>query len=816
MREITLYLIQVAAASGIFYAYYHFVLRNKKFHRYNRFYLLAASIISLVIPFLNIPLYFTETQQQSSALLQTLTVVSGSEYEQEVIVQAGTQTKQSLFTLKNILYVLYILTAAVALTRVFLSLKKIRKIVKNNPSEKIENIRFVNTDEPGTPFSFFRWLFWNRKIELNSAKGKQVFRHELFHIEQKHSFDIIFLELLTVAFWINPFFHLIKKEVKAIHEFLADQFAIHEENKWEYAELLLQQALDTKLSLVNPFFHNQIKRRIAMITNSKKPGHQYIRKLMALPVAAIAVGLFAFTYKSAKPNTDYYSGKQVTVVIDAGHGGNDFGAKAADGTTEKDLTLAIAKKIKELNTNENIRFVMTRETDIYPPLQNRVDYTKENNADVFLSLHINNSPDKTQKGSEAIVSAKNNLFENQNSSLATSILNSIADVWNVKMEIKKRQRGIWVIDNAPCPSVLIMCGNISNEKDLAFIKKEQNQEKIAQAILDGINMYLMLDTEPAPGKINANFDITDTLPKKKLQETEKQTGMGLSVGIDSNMLVVVNGIPVGTLKEFKRSISTLHDPETIEQLTIWKGAEAISRYGEKAKTGVVDITLKKNETPEGIVEPPFKKDTVKKDEEGNKIFDKIEEPAQFPGGTEAWKDFLIKNLNANVPADSGAAPGTYKVEMQFIVNTDGSISDIKPLTKYGFGMEKEVTDLLNKSPNWIPAKQNGRTIKSYHKIPVTFQISEESDNDIPKITTIELKTFSIYKLLGIAENSQIVSFTFTTDLETGDIVAIPNKGNQINPAIKNHLNTSKAGRLITFDDIIIQQNGEAKKVISKV
>ena len=234
---------------------------------------------------------------------------------------------------------------------------KNQEIIKTNPVEQFDRIQFVNTSEPGTPFSFFCWLFWNKKIELQSEKGEQIFRHELFHIKQKHSWDIMYLELLTVLLWINPFFHLIKKEVKAIHEFLADQFAVKENQQWEYAELLLMQVLNTKQQLVNPFFHNQIKRRIAMITTSKKPSHQYLRKMMVLPVAAIVIGLFAFSYQSKKDSKLSATDKSFTVVIDAGHGGTDARAVAADGITEKDIVLAIAQKIKSLNEDANINIL---------------------------------------------------------------------------------------------------------------------------------------------------------------------------------------------------------------------------------------------------------------------------------------------------------------------------------------------------------------------------------------------------------------------------------------------------------------------------
>jgi len=296
MNQLLFYLLQVIAASGLLYGYYHFALRNKRFHRYNRFYLLMAILISTLIPFLNIPVYFSAQQSESSVMLQTLQVFSSPAYFDEEAISASV----TWFTFQNILYLLYSVILAVFLIRILFSLNKIRSLIRENTSEQLDEIRFVKTDEPSTPFSFFRWLFWNRKIELHSEKGEQIFRHELFHIQQKHSRDIIFVELLTVIFWINPFFHLIKRELKAIHEFLADEFAIKENNNWQYAELLLMQALNTNNHLVNPFFNNQIKRRVTMITTSTKSSYQYLRKLMVLPVATIIIFLFAFRYQATQ------------------------------------------------------------------------------------------------------------------------------------------------------------------------------------------------------------------------------------------------------------------------------------------------------------------------------------------------------------------------------------------------------------------------------------------------------------------------------------------------------------------------------------
>jgi hypothetical protein len=245
---------------------------------------------------------------------------------------------------------------------------RIARLANIYPGEKIDNIRFINTSEPSTPFSFFRWLFWNKKIELNSYNGQQIFRHELFHIRQKHSWDTIFLEITAMLFWLNPFFHLIKKEIKVIHEFLADKFAVVENREWDYAELLLMQVLGSpNARLTNPFFHNQIKRRITMLTTSKKPGAQYLQKIMVLPFAVIIIVLFAFSYKNKGNNKIVPADKEITIVVDASHGGNDPGAKSPDNKyTESKLSLEIARQIQELAKDYHVKVIMTRDNDEFP------------------------------------------------------------------------------------------------------------------------------------------------------------------------------------------------------------------------------------------------------------------------------------------------------------------------------------------------------------------------------------------------------------------------------------------------------------------
>ncbi len=119
-----------------------------------------------------------------------------------------------------------------------------------------------------------------------------------------------------------------------------------------------------------------------------------------------------------------------------------------------------------------------------------------------------------------------------------------------------------------------------------------------------------------------------------------------------------------------------------------------------------------------VVEAP------KADDE-DKVFTKVENEAQFPGGQQAWIRYLQKNLNANAPVDNGAPGGTYQVVVKFIVSKDGSISDVQAETKHGFGMEDEAVKIIKRGPKWTPALQNGRNVNAYRRQPITFIVEEQ-------------------------------------------------------------------------------------------
>ena len=494
-------LAKLVLSSGLLYGYYHFFLRNRRFHHYNRFYLLLAVLVSFVLPFVNIPISLLWGGNGHSTLIQTLKVINVNGWEEPITVYGQGNLFSKWLSWSTVLFLLYaagLLLMAAGLVKSLLYISRLRRTYRYTTNN---GLKIYQTSEPGTPFSYFKSIFWDENIAAETAQGRQILRHEMFHVRQQHSADILLMEIVCCIGWFNPFFHLIKKEIRAIHEFLADAYAASDHNRYDYAALLLQHAIQQKSpSITNPFFHNQIKRRITMITQSnliRRSG--YIGRIMALPLLFVLVSAFAvkFTGKPSAAKSSTYADKTITVVIDPGHGGIYPGAQSTTGIIEKNITLELSKKIEELAPLYNVKTILTRSNDatvgnaadLREDLLNRVKIINEAKADLSISIHTNAGTQAvtSETGFEAYISKKKN--DPQARLLASTLLTGIKTIYPITDIIQQRAVGVTVLDKSDCPSVLLECGYITNPADLAFISNPVNQEKIARKILEGIVQY---------------------------------------------------------------------------------------------------------------------------------------------------------------------------------------------------------------------------------------------------------------------------------------------------------------------------------------
>ncbi len=669
------YLLKVVLCSGLLFLYYHLALRNKLFHQWNRFYLLAAVALSLLIPFLQFNIWSADNDYSNIRFMQVL--YSADNYVAEVSASRTFLSADQLFV------IVYGLLSATVLVIFILALVKIYTIIRSHSVVTIDDIKFVSTEEQNAPFSFLNYVFWNRQIDLDSASGEHIFQHELVHVREKHSWDTLFLQLVLAAFWCNPFFWLIRKELKMIHEFIADKKSVGQSDAHAFATMILHTVYPQHYThLTNQFFHQSIKRRLTMLTKNNNPKLSYFSRVLALPLIAVLV--LAFTIKQKNITANDLNNINLPIVLD---------------------TLAVKQPTAfRAYRDKSIRWVYT--------------------DSVGKKISWN---DAEKMGFNANEAEFEKSFDGSNKPYIESTF---------KFATPKILPDTLIDDN---PLIVV------DGKEIGKFRSMKNEVILSPERISSMNV---LKGESAIAKYGQKGkDGVIEITTKKLSSTETlrevtitkpanaETLMGKITPQKDKPLIIIDG------NESNDELNKL-PPENIYSITVLKGATATSTYGPKAAEGAIIITTKdgnnsktkeivvegvkmrlseKNESQNNLKEVVVVGYGKKNDENG--VFSKVEEAAEFPGGITAWRRYLEKNLNAQIPANNKAPNGKYTVIVKFIVGINGEISELKAITNYGYGMEEEVIRVITKGPEWVPARQNGKDVVSWRTQPVNFVVA---------------------------------------------------------------------------------------------
>ncbi|AZI39827.1 hypothetical protein EIB75_00710 [Epilithonimonas vandammei] len=286
MEPILLYFGKMILCSAVMFAYYLLFLKDKTFHHYNRFYLLSSVVVSLVLPLIKVSYFTIETNKNLYLLL--------SGFNQN---QLQTTTNYDI-TIYSVFYAIIGVVSIILLIRLIVGIIRIQSIKKQFPNETIDGIKFYQTNLNNAPFSFFRNLFWKKSIEINSPVGQQILKHEMVHIEQKHSWDKLLMQVSKSVFWFNPVFYFINKEINLIHEYLADNKAVKKSDTRAFAQMLLESHFSgSVIPVTSPFLSSNLKKRLTMLTKNQTK-YSYARKLFALPILFFMVFAYMVNAKN--------------------------------------------------------------------------------------------------------------------------------------------------------------------------------------------------------------------------------------------------------------------------------------------------------------------------------------------------------------------------------------------------------------------------------------------------------------------------------------------------------------------------------------
>lgn len=262
---------------------YHLILEREKMHQFNRFFLLFCLVFSLAIPFVTIEIYENLITLSEQNQLPKIPQMIGS----------GVLKEQPEFDLSLLFGIFYIFMASILSIRFALNLYKINQRIKLNPKEIYGESTLVLVSEKILPHTFLHYIFINKEDHKNGEIEAELYTHELTHAQQKHSIDIVFIEILRILFWFNPILILYKKAIQLNHEFLADENVVANHNVSYYQNLLLEKASwKNNFNLVSNLNFLVTKKRLIMMTKTTSKNIALLKKLAIIPFVS---GIIYFT-----------------------------------------------------------------------------------------------------------------------------------------------------------------------------------------------------------------------------------------------------------------------------------------------------------------------------------------------------------------------------------------------------------------------------------------------------------------------------------------------------------------------------------------
>lgn len=586
MEQFLIYLIKSSGITALFLLFYVLLLKRETFFRANRIYLLAGLGLSLLLPLL----VFTKT----------IWIQPMPSYQTDITnIAIEPSTAVGSINWLSLLFYGYCVGVFLFAMRFALQLLSLHRLISK--SIKLGDGKFISveTDQQSSPFSFLRYIVYNPNLHAPSEL-KTILAHERIHAQGKHSLDIIVIQLFTIFQWCNPFIWWYRACLGDNLEYLADTETIAQNTpKTEYQYLLLKTGIGEKhSSLVTPFFNTSIKKRINMLNKNRSNRKNAIKYTLMLPLLITFILIFNVKteaqvnarYQLASPvyGTDANSKPLSPLSLPFGtlQDSIQIVYQIKKGTTDKELSDLADKiagqggelKIKELKRNRTgliSNIALTYKID-----ENRIVsgvYSDPKGIAMILfgrskinGQFIVGENEKREKKIILYGSPKPVPNSNQGMGYRDTTITKFGRKYSDRKIEENVFRRLYEDD----------------EKKRYLVGKETTKED-----LEGINAYV--DSEELSG---AGVRKVEEYNKSTMTIHDSITGYPLTWGIASgvkldirdqdNPLILLDG------KEISKIEMDKIDPESIKSIDIWKGQQAIDRFGEKRKDGVVVVKLK--------------------------------------------------------------------------------------------------------------------------------------------------------------------------------------------------------------------------------
>lgn len=295
MGVFLVYILKSAFCLALLYSFYRLLMSEETFHRFNRVALLALLVMSFALPLIT----FGE-----GPIVEVGEMAMNAESAVAIDAADANMVSKPLldFGWEHAMLLLYIIGFLVCVCYHAVSYIRLGMLLRKTHQEPLSDytaerhkagIKLYVHEEELSPFSWLNCIVVSRRSIGENAR--EVLRHELAHIEHRHSWDLLLVDACTLLQWFNPAVWLLKRELRTLHEYEADEAVIKGgADTKEYQRLLIKEAVGTRLySMANNLNHSSLKKRITMMLKRKSNPWARLKYLYVLPLAAASVAVFA-------------------------------------------------------------------------------------------------------------------------------------------------------------------------------------------------------------------------------------------------------------------------------------------------------------------------------------------------------------------------------------------------------------------------------------------------------------------------------------------------------------------------------------------
>ncbi len=280
-----IYIIKFSVCLALFVVFYKLFLENQTMHLFKRFYLLFVLVFAFSVPFITFidyvePTYYVETVKTSFEPIYETRIVEATKVDYIPII----------------LWSLYGLGVLLFSAKFILNLVHIFNKIRKNETHNSQSFIYVLLNDLVIPHSFFKYIFLNKQAFKTQQIPQEILIHEQTHVSQKHSLDVLALELMQIVFWFHPLIYILKHAIKLNHEFLADEAVIHQgAEPSAYQKLIITFSNpDTnrdasKNQLASAINYSSIKKRLTVMKTNTSQRNIWLRSIVLIPLIAFSI-----------------------------------------------------------------------------------------------------------------------------------------------------------------------------------------------------------------------------------------------------------------------------------------------------------------------------------------------------------------------------------------------------------------------------------------------------------------------------------------------------------------------------------------------